>query len=218
MLSPSPTQQQPVQPEQKRPVRSTPARRQHGQSPTARFFKAIFRPILKGLYYLLKAIREHIRLALAIILLLALSITATNYLTTGQFPFGVGNDQFNFHIHGTSGGGDLVKSWVYHLREGNATALRIDEKAMPQPPDPTQLVNQYSEKSNLLTWKDPVVVGVKQEGDSSIDSLVEIDVVTHGPGGDAKGEMLWHFVTFSQGGELLYSVDLVGSNIRPALA
>ncbi|GAC1391577.1 MAG: hypothetical protein NVS4B11_32720 [Ktedonobacteraceae bacterium] len=216
MLSPSPTQQPPVQSalEQKRPVRSTPMRK---QSPTARLVKAIFRPILKGVYYLLTGIREHIALALAIILLFAISITATNYFTTGQLPFGVGNDQFNFHVHGTSGGGDRVKSWVYHLREGNVAALQVDQKDMSQPSDPNQLVQQYSELKNNITWKTINVVGVNVEQDTTIDSFVEIDVVTHGPGGDLKGELIWHFVTASQGGGLLLNADLVGSRIRPAI-
>ncbi len=219
MLGPSPTQQPPVQPapEQKRTVRATPARRQAGKSPTARLLKAIFRPILKGIYYLLRGFREHIALALALIILLALSITATNYFTTGQLPFGVGNDQFNFHVHGTAGGGDRVKSWIYHLREGNAAALSIDEKDMSQPPDPNQLVQQYAQKDAVLAWKDINVVGVQAEQDTTIDSFVAIDVVTHGPGGDLKGVLIWHFVTASQGGGLLLSVDLVSGHIRPAV-
>ena len=219
MVSPSSTQP-PVQPasEQKRTVRSTPARRQPGQSATARAVKAVFRPILKGLYYLLRGIRRHFALAAAIILLLALSISVTNYLTTGRFPFDIGNDPFNFHVHGTAGGGDRVKSWVYHLREGNAAALKVDEKDMVQPPDPAQLVQQYSQTKTSLTWKDPVVVGIYSAQDTTIDSFVEIDIVTHGPGGNLKGQLVWHFVTLAQGGGLLLSVDLVSNSIRPAIA
>ncbi len=217
MLSPSPTQQPPKQiaPEQKK-IRSTPARKQPGQSPTAKFIKAVFRPILKGLYYLLQGIRKHIALTIAILLLLTISMSLTNYFTTGQFPFGIGNDQFNFHVHGTNGGGDRVKNWVYHLRQGNVAALGIDEKDMSQPPDPNQLVKQYSQSNNLI-WKDINVVGFRVEPDTTIDSFVEVDVVTNGPGGGTKGTLLWHFVTVSQGGGLLLNAELVGGQIRPAV-
>src|SRR5579872_7127348 len=97
MIGPSPTKQRPERdvkdgklevktPEAKaeaRPVKSTPARRRTGQTPLALFIKAIFRPIFKGIYYLLQAIRGHKWLTLAIIVLLLASISATTFFTTG---------------------------------------------------------------------------------------------------------------------------------------
>ena len=114
MIGPSPTQQKPerdVKPEVKQ-VKSTPARRRTGQTPVALFFKAIFRPILKGVYYLLRGIGGHKLLTLAMILLLLASVATTTFFTTGQFPFGIGNDQFNFHVRGSNGGGDVVQNWL----------------------------------------------------------------------------------------------------------
>jgi hypothetical protein len=150
-----------------------------------------------------------------VLVLLLASVSLTKYLTTGIWPFGVANDPFNFHAHGTAGGGDKVKSWLFHLRDGNVAALQLDEKDMPQPPAPDQLIAQYSEKNNL-TWRAINVLSVSTESDTTIDSFVEIDVVTHGPGGDTKGFLIWHFVTIAQNGGALLSVDLVGSQIRPA--
>ena len=217
MLSPSPTQQPPAPENEKKKVALTPTRRTVGQTPTALFVKAIFRPIFKGLYYTIAAMRSHKLVTLIVLLLLLASVILTNYLTTGLWPFGIATDPFNFHIHGTAGGGDKVKSWLFHLREGNTTGLQLDEKDMSQPPSPDQLITQYSEAKNNLSWKAINVLSVSTEEDTTIDSFVEIDVVTHGPGGDAKGFLIWHFVTIAQNGGALLSVDLVGNQIRPAL-
>lgn len=217
MLSPSPTQPPPAPESGKKKVTLTPARRTIGQTPFALFLKAIFRPIFKGLYYAIVSMRGHPWVTLSVIVLLLASIAVTNYFTTGTWPFGIANDQFNFHVHGTTGGGEKVKSWLFHLRDGNVAALQLDEKDMSQPPSPDQLIAQYSEAKNNLTWKSINVLSVSTEADTTIDSFVEIDVVTHGPGGDAKGILIWHFVTVAQNGGLLLSVDLVGNQIRPAL-
>lgn len=218
MLSPSPTQHPPDAPKSdQKPVKSTPVRRRVGQSPGAILVKSIFRPVFKSLYYLIQTVRGHRLLSLGAVVLLLAGIFVTNFLATGLWPFGIGNDQFNFHIHGTNGGGGQVKNWVYHLREGNVAAMVIDEKNMSQPPDPTQLIGQYSEAKTNLTWKSINVIGVYSEPDGTIDSFVEIDTVAHGPGGDTKGIMIWHFVTVAQNGGILISVDLVGGQIRPSL-
>jgi hypothetical protein len=217
MLSPSPTQQPPAPEGDKKKVVLTPTRKPVGQTPGALFVKAIFRPIFKALYYTISAMRSHKLVTLIVLILLLASITLTNYLTTGLWPFGIANDPFNFHIHGTNGGGDKVKSWLFHLREGNVTGLQLDEKDMSQPPAPDQMIAQYSEAKNNLSWKAINVLSVSTEADTTIDSFVEIDVVTHGPGGDSKGFLIWHFVTIAQNGGLLLSVDLVGNQLRPAL-
>jgi hypothetical protein len=217
MLSPSPTQQPPAPESGKKKVTLTPIRKPMGQTPLALFVKAIFRPIFKGIYYSVVGMRSHPWVTLFVIALLLVSVTATDYATTGIWPFGIANDPFNFHVHGTSGGGDKVKSWLFHLRDGNVAALQLDEKDMSQPPSPDQLISQFSEAKNNLTWKAINVLSVSTEADTTIDSFVEIDVVTHGPGGDSKGFLVWHFVTIAQNGGLLLSVDLVGNQIRPAL-
>lgn len=216
MLSPSP-QPPAVAPEpEKKKVGATPLRKRTGQTPFALALKAIFRPIFKGLYYLIQFVRHHALLTLIAIVLLLVSTSLTGYFTTGLWPFGIGHDQFNFHINGTSGGGEQVKNWVYHLREGNSAGMSIDEKSMSQPPTPDTLIGQYSPTKGALVWNSITVMSVTPEQDTSIDSFVEIDVTANGPGGPQKGFLIWHFVTFAQNGGILASVDLVGSQLRPA--
>ena len=203
MLSPSPTQQPPVQttPEQRKTIRSTPARQRPGQSPTARFFKALFRPILKFLYYVLRWIVSHFPLAILVVFLLLASIFATTYFTTGQFPYGLGSDQFNFHVRGTDGGGTAVKNWMYALRDGNTSALDLLDKNMSQPPDPTQLASQFSQTQAHLTWKDITVLSATSQTDGTVDSFVQVNLSATGPGGDTSGIVIMHFTTIDQSGQ-----------------
>jgi hypothetical protein len=215
MLSPSPTQQPPEQttPEQKKV--EYVSRQRAGQSPTARFFKAIFRPIFRGIYYLLRGMRNHKLITFIMILLILGSAVGANYALTTQWPFGIGNDPFNFHIRGSKGGGEQVQNWLYALRDGNVAQLSILDKDISQPPDPQQLVNQYSQPKSHLTWKTINVVSVFQEADSTIDSSVEVDLSATGPGGNTSGYMIWHFITVSQNGGVLLNVNLV--DFRAAL-
>ena len=171
MLSPSPTQPPPAPESGKKKVTLTPARRT-GQTPFALVLKAIFRPIFRGLYYVIASMRGHPWTTLSVIVLLLASIAVTNYFTTGTWPFGIANDQFNFHVHGTTGGGEKVKSWLFHLRDGNVAALQLDEKDMSQPPSPDQLIAQYSEAKNNLTCKSIIVLSVFTEAYTTIVSLV----------------------------------------------
>ena len=219
MIGPSPTQQKPeldgkngkleVKKPEVKQVRSTPARRRTGQTRLALFIKAIFRPIFKGIYYLLQAIRGHKLITLAIIILLLASISATTYFTTGQFPFGIGSDQFNFHTNGNNGGGDKVQNWLYALRQGDVSTLSLLDKDMSSPPDPQQYVNQFSQTQAHLYWKSINIVSVHTESDASVDVVAEVDVSANGPGGTVTGIMIWHFVTYSQGTDLLLKVNLV---------
>jgi hypothetical protein len=209
MLSPSPTQQPPEQttPEPKKVEYKQ--RQRAGQSPSARFFKAIFRPIFRGIYYLFRGMRNHKLVTFIMILLILGSAIAANYAITSEWPFGIGNDPFNFHIRGSKGGGEQVQNWLYGLRDGNVVQLSILDKNMSQPPDPQQLVNQYSQPKGHLTWKTINVISAFQESDSTIDSFVEVDLSAAGPGGNTSGYMIWHFLTVSQNGGVLINVNLV---------
>jgi len=218
MLSPSPTQQPPNTPEAKpKEVKYTLAKRRAGQTPLALFIKGIFRPIFKGIYYLIQWTKGHKLLTLGIIVLLVLSGSATTYFTTGTLPYGVGNDPFNFHIRGGDGGGDHVKNWLYALRDGDVTKMSLIQAELitSQPPDPNQLVSQFSQPKAHLTWKSINVIGVYSQGDTTVDSFVSVDFVGPGPGGNVKGTMIWHFTTLpDQQGRMLY-IDLV--SFRPSL-
>src|SRR6266487_22817 len=213
LVSPSPTQQQPdhdVKPEEKK-VKLTPIRKRTGQTPVALFVKAIFRPIFKGIYYLLQAMSNHNLVALILILLLLGSSSIATYLTTGAWPLGIGSDPFHaFNVHG-NGSGDHVKNWLYDLRDGNATAMSLvqSELIMPQPPDPNQLVQQFSEPKAHLTWKTINVIGVYTESDTTVESFVEVDLSANGPGGAVSGIMIWHFTTLPQQQGRILLIDLV---------
>jgi hypothetical protein len=201
MISPSPTQQPPEQganDAERRQVRSTPARRRTGQTPAALFLKALFRPIFKLIYYTFRFIRGHKVLSLVALLLLLTSITLTTYATTGQWPYGIGNDPFDFHVRGTNGGGDKVKDWLYALRNGDTSTLQLLDSNMSQPPDPNQLVSQFGQ-TKARTWKAINVMSVYSQSDTTIDSFVEVDLSSSGPGGDTAGMVVFHFVTLSQG-------------------
>ncbi len=215
MISPTPTQQRPEQqpePEEKRAVKSTPARKRSGQTPIALFVKAIFRPIFKGIFYVLQAIRKHKWTTVGIILLLLISVSATTFFATGELPLGIGHDPFNFHVNGSNGGGDLVQHWLYALRDGDAATMNFLDQNMSQPPNASQLISQFSQTQAHLSWKTVNVVGVNTEGDTTVDSFVEVDISSHGPGGDVTGYLLWHFVTFNgANGEFLIEANLVES-------
>ena len=209
MLSPSPTQQPPehTTPESKKVEYSS--RQRAGQSPTAQFFKAIFRPIFRGIYYLLRGMRNHKLVTFIMILLILGSAMAANYALTSELPFGIGNDPFNFHVKGGNGGGEKVQNWLYAMRDGNVVVLQFLDKDMVQPPDVQQLVNQFSQPKGHLTWKAINVLSVFQESDSTIDSFVEVDLSATGPGGNTSGYLIWHFDTVSQNGGVLINVTVV---------
>jgi hypothetical protein len=216
VLSPSsPTQQPPEQttPEPKKVVYTS--RQRAGQTPAARFVKAIFRPIFRGIYYLMRGMRNHKLVTLIMILLILGSAIAANFAVTKELPFGIGNDPFNFHVKGGNGGSEQVQNWLYALRDGNAVALSLLDKDMSQPPDPQQLVSQYSQPKGHLTWKTINVIRAFQESDSTIDSFVEVDLSATGPAGVTSGYMVWHFLTVSQNGGVLINATLV--DFRPSL-
>ena len=209
MISPSPTQQPPEQttPEEKKVEYAS--RQRAGETPTARFVKGIFRPIFKGIYYLLRGMRNHKLVTFIMILLILGSAVGANYAVSGGWPFGIGNDPFNFHIKGSKGGGEQVQNWLYDMRDGNVIALQLLDKNMPQPPDVQQLVSQFSQPKGHLTWKTINVISVFQESDSTIDSFVQVDLSATGPGGNTGGYLIWHFITVSQNGGVLINATLV---------
>ena len=209
--SPPPTQKPPQTSEQekKKIVRNTLARRRAGQTPLALFVKAIFRPIFKGIYYVLQAVRKHKLIAFLMILLVFASASVVNYHETGQAPFGIGYDQFNFQIRGGDGGGERVKNWLYALRDDDVTTINFLDSFMSSPPDAQTLVSTFSQKLSHLSWRAINVVGKIQESDSTVDSLVEVDLSNFGPGGPVTGYALFHFVTVAQQGGVIVAIDII---------
>ena len=215
MISPSPTQQPPSTPERVQPG-STPIRPRTGDTPAARFFKALFRPIFKVFYFVISGIRTHKILTLLAILLLVGSISATMKITTGEYPFGIGNDPFNFHTNGSTPPADHIKNWLYAMRDGNATEMSLiqQEMIMSQPPSVSTLISQYSQTQGHVSWKAITTIGSYNESDTTTDSFVEVDISSQGPGGNVTGIMIWHFTTLS--GRIL-TVDLIGGAPRAPL-
>jgi hypothetical protein len=209
MISPSPTQQPPEQTTPESRKIEYAARQRAGETSTARFIKAIFRPIFRGIYYLLRAMRNHKLVTFIMILLILGSAIVANYALTSELPFGIGNDPFNFHVKGGNGGGEQVQNWLYAMRDGNLAALQLLDKDMSQPPNVQQLVSQFSQRQGHLTWKTINVLSVFQESDTTIDSFVEVDLSATGPAGNTSGYVIWHFETVSQNGGVLINAALV---------
>jgi hypothetical protein len=215
-VSPAPTQQQPdieVKPEEKK-VKSTPIRRRTSQTSVALFFKAIFRPIFKGLYYVLQGIRKHKLITFLLLLLFVGSSIFATYVVTQTWPFGVGHDQFNFRVNGKNYSGDQVKNWLYALRDGDGSTLSLIGQGTQQfielatsgtsaiaisPRDTSTLIDTFSQTKTHLTWKTITVLGVSSAPDTTVDSFVEVDTTSSGPGGNVSGIMIWHFITAPQG-------------------
>ena len=102
-----------------------------------------------------------------------------------------------------------MKNWLYSLRDGDSSTMSLIDKNISQPPNPDQLIGQFSQSKAHLTWKAINVTGVYSEADSTVDSFVEVDLSATGPGGNVSGIMIWHFVTLNQGREFLLNVNLV---------
>ncbi len=202
-----PAERKPDKPERK-PVRATPVRRRLGDALPARIIKGILRPPIKVLYYLSTWTRKHKLSTLAIILLLLVSTSATTYYLTGDLPFGIQHDPFNFAYNGGKGEGQLVQGWLYALRDGDVTHLQLLDKDMATPPDPSQLVGQFSQTKAHITWGAATVVGTQKQPDTTVDSFVQIPISATGPGNVAKGVILFHFLTASVNGQdVLLAVD-----------
>ncbi len=209
MISPSPTQQSSKAPDPGQGAPSTADADAAQESRGSQGIKPILRPIIKVIYYVMRAVAGHKFLTFVAILLLLASISVTNYYSTGVWPFGLGNDPFNFHVNGTNGGGDKVRDWLYALRAGDTSTLSLLDADMSQPPDPNQLVSQFAQ-SKTRTWKAINVLSAYSESDSSIDSFVEVDFSSNGPGGPVNGIALWHFITVAGNGqEALLKAELV---------
>ena len=212
MISPSPTRQPPeAQAESAKKVSSTPARRRPVQSPGVRSVKSIFRPIFKGIYYLLQFIKGHKLITLAIILALLGSSAITSYVTTGSVPF-VTHDPLSPIAAYDQGSADHIRAWLSALQGGDVTALTALQASMVQTntqPDPSSLVNRFGKQSGQ-TWLSIEVVGVHmgEAGvDLGLDSFVEIDLSAGGS--NVSSVLLIHFTTVPAIGGQIFTIDVL---------
>ena len=216
MISPSPTQQPPPPTSAEKTASSTPTKLRTGQTRPARTVKAIFRPFIKAIYYLIRFIRSHKLLCLIALLLLLASVFFTSYITTRTVPFGLGSDPVSYSLRNVSGG-EAVKEWLYALRDGDTKTLQGMQAAMPagvvtQLPDPAQTITQYSQTSGRV-WKEIKVVGSYTQDDTTQDTYVEVNLAASATA-STDTTIIFHFVTL-QGRDQLFGVDL--SSARKAI-
>jgi hypothetical protein len=216
MTSSAPTQPPPVTPVSVEPEKKTASSiPDKGKTRKGGVLKAILRPPLKLIYYLIQFIRGHKLLSLGALLLLFLSVSLTNYLTTGALPFGITNDPVSYSLRNVDGG-TQIKQWLYAVRDGDTKTLTQMQSAMPtgisQPPDPTQLTTQFSQTSGRV-WKSVQVVGTYTQDDTTEDTFVEVQLAQDATS-SAGATLIFHFIT-AQGQDQLFGVDL--SSARKAI-
>jgi hypothetical protein len=214
MISPSPTQPPPpktpvsVEPEKQTASSATLKKKTR----TGGVIKAILKPPLKLIYYLIQFVRDHKMLSLGALLLLLLSVSLTNYLTTGTLPLGIASDPVSYSLRNVDGSAAITK-WLYAVRDGDTKTLQEMQSNMPtsisQPPDPTQLTNQFSQTTGRV-WKSIDVVGTYTQDDTSEDTFVEVELAQDASSSTASASIIFHFITV-QGEDQLIGVDLVSA-------
>jgi hypothetical protein len=220
MLSPSPTQPkveqigpaQYTEPERKSVVLPPPAPKSAGQK-RGSVIKAILRPILKTLYYIIRWIRTHKIAAFAAILLLLASIFATSYLVTGSVPLVSNSDSVRESVQNNPQLSDDVKNWLLALQNGDIdTMLSIQKSINPanRPTDSALYVLQFSEPHAQVKWTNVTVTSIKTAPDGLVDTYVEVDMTTPAQAsGATKAIVLWHFSTDPAG--RIYILDYVSA-------
>lgn len=224
-MLPSPTQPAPVQtashpqptiPAQEMQVKtSTPARRRVGQTPLARILKAILRPVLKGLYYLISWIRKHFAIALAALLLLVASIVLTTYFVTGALPFANSTDTVQQNLKSSPQVSPDVVNWLVALRDADASTMLTLQKSIStstKQPDSSLYIMQFSEKYGQVKWTGANITSNKTGPDGLVDTFVQVNMTSTNTSSTSNGTKLmsfWHFIT-APGGQIL-SIEYVSS-------
>ncbi len=221
-MPPLPSAYPPEEPEaaSKKVVISTPSKKRPGETPLALAIKAILRPVFKGLYYLIRAIRAHKWLVLAIIVLLLVAGSLTSFFTTGSWvPFGLGSSNSSAAQQALPGKPQLspdVNNWLVALRTADINELVAIEQAMPtsaKPNNTALYVLQYSEPRAGVTWNNVKVTNISVAPDGTQDTYVEVDMTTAATSTQAatKVIVLWHFTTIPQLDNRILAIDFVSS-------
>jgi hypothetical protein len=221
MLSPSPTQPPPTwieSADQKQPVPETkkvaltPAKIRPGQTPAALFVKAIFRPIFKALYYIIRWIRSHKLVTFIAIILLLASIYVTSYAVTGSSPLQSSSDSLKKSIQDNPQMSPYVQNWLLALRSGDIQSMLAIEKTISPstpPPNSAMYVLEFSEPHAQVKWTNVTVTSIKTASDGLIDTFVEVDMTQPTANGGGKTVTLWHFSTDPNG--RIYLLDYVSA-------
>jgi hypothetical protein len=215
MISPSPTQPPPIMPVSPEPEKNiTPSTMGKGKTRSGGVgvVKAILKPPLKLIYYLIQFVKGHKLLSLGALLLLLLSTSLTNYFATGTLPLGITSDPVSYSLRNVDGSAAITK-WLYAVRDDDAKTIQQMQSTMPtsisQPPDPTQLTTQFSQ-TNGRVWKSIDVIGTHIQDDTSEDTFVEVEFAQDASSSTASASIVFHFITV-QGQDQLIGVDLVSA-------
>ena len=221
MISPSPAQS----PVDQRGPQSEPERRGAALPPLVpekpqpkrrgSVAKAILRPILKTLYYVIRWIRTHRIAALIALVLLLASIFATSYFVTGSTPLVSSSNSVGSSVQNNPQLSVDVKNWLLALQAGNIETMISVEKSIDpstRPPDTALYLLQFSEPRAQVKWTNVSVSSIKTAPDGLVDTYVEVDM-TPSPTVQAQGGtrtvVLWHFATDPAG--RIYLLDYVSS-------
>jgi hypothetical protein len=192
-----------------------------GEAPAAIAVKAILRPIIKAIYYLITWIRTHKLVSLITLVLLALSISLTTRYITGYWPFSAPNsDTLQQSIKNNSQLSPDVQNWLVALRNGDIDAMLNIQKTIPSTvvhPDAGVFISEFSEKYAGVTWKSVKVISISTAPDGTVDTFVEIDMTQPAPQGQTPTNIivLWHFTTIPQLQGRIFRIDYVSA--RPSL-
>lgn len=212
-MLPSPTQPPPMQESTPAPVAQPTTRsletvtegyhtrKRTGETPLARGIKAVLRPILKALYFILTWIRNHRIIALLALILLIGSIFLTSYLTIG-FPASSGTVQKSLTTT-TPQLSPNVAGWLGALQAGDGTTMVKLQKsisASTQQPDSAIYILQFGEKQGQMKWTDAHVDSIRTAADGAVDTFIEVSMTsTASSTNGAQLLTFWHFVTAPSG-------------------
>lgn len=191
----------PAQVAESKQVALTPSKPRIGGTPAARAVKAILRPVIKAIYYVITWIRTHKLATLITIILLLLSVSVTTRLMTGYWPFnGPGTDAVQQGLQNNPQLSPDIQLWLTALENGDLTSMQTLQKTIPASgvqPDDGAFIGEFSAKYAGVTWKGAKVDGVSTAADGQVDAFVEVDISIPATSTTqaTNAIVLWHFVT-----------------------
>lgn len=195
---PPPAYEQATEPKK---VALTPSKPRVGEMPAARVVKAILRPPIKAIYFVLTWIRTHKWVALITLALLLLSVSVTTRLVTGYWPFnGPGTDTVQQSLQSNPQLSPEIQNWLVALHNGDLTTMQTLQKTIPAStvqPDDGAFISEFSSKYAGMTWRTAKVDGISTGEDGMVDTFVEIDLTVPATSTSQGGNaiVLWHFIT-----------------------
>ena len=195
---PPPAPEQRTEPKQ---IALTPSKPRIGEMPTARAVKAILRPVIKAIYYVITWIRTHKLATLITIILLLLSISVTTRLMTGYWPFNSpSTDAVQQSLQNNPQLSPDIQLWLTALENGDLTSMQTLQKTIPASgvqPDDGAFLGEFSAKYAGVTWNGAKVDGVSTAADGQVDAFVEVDISIPATSTTqaTNAIVLWHFVT-----------------------